>query len=134
MLTPVERWSLPATGLDHVALRSSDLARSRAFYLDVLGLTLAVERPELFIVRVGGELVGVLGPGARSPANDAFTPFRVGLDHLALRTRDEDALHAAAAALTARGVEHTGVRVNPVRGNAYLAFRDPDGIALQLCV
>lgn len=127
-------WSLHASGIDHVALRSTDLARSRRFYVDVLGLPVAVERPNLFIVRAGDALVGVIGPDARSPATDAFSPFRVGLDHVALRARNEAELHVTAAALTARGVEHSGVRVNELRGNAYLAFKDPDGIAWQLCV
>lgn len=126
--------ALPAIGLDHIALRASDLARSRHFYVDVLGLPLVLERPSLFIVRAGAELVGVLGSDPRAPANDAFSPFRIGLDHVALRARSEADLHATAAALTARGVPHTGVRINEVRGNAYLAFRDPDDIAWQLCV
>lgn len=124
--------ALRVSGLDHVALRSADLARARHFYLDVLALPLVVERPGLFIVRIGDALLGVIGPDERTAPDDAFDPFRVGLDHVALRVRDDAELHAAATALDARGVQHTGVRINPVRGNAYLAFKDPDGIAWQL--
>lgn len=135
LTTPhVEPWSLRTAGLDHIALRCTDLARSRRFYVELLALPLAVERPNLFIVRAGDGLVGVIGPDPRTPADDIFSPFRVGLDHVALRVGTEAELHAAAAALSARGVEHTGVKINEVRGNAYLAFKDPDGIAWQLCL
>lgn len=130
----VEPWSLKACGLDHIALRCTDLARSRRFYVEVLALPVVVERPNLFIVRAGDSLVGVVGPDSRTPAGDIFSPIRVGLDHVALRVRAEAELHAAAAALSERGVEHTGVRINQVRGNAYVAFKDPDGIAWQLCL
>lgn len=124
---------IATTGLDHVALRSTDLARSRHFYVDVLGFPLLLERENLFIMRAGDALVGVVGPHERTPEGDVFAPFRVGLDHIALRCESERELHRTAAALTALGIENTGVKVNPIRGNRYVAFKDPDRIAWQLC-
>jgi catechol 2,3-dioxygenase-like lactoylglutathione lyase family enzyme len=121
------------SGLDHVALRSSDLERSRRFYVDVLGFPPVVSREGLLIVKAGDSLIGIVGPDARTPLDDAFSPFRLGLDHVALRCDDEAELHRVAAALTAAGVEHTDVRVSPTRGNKYVAFKDPDRIAWQLC-
>lgn len=128
--TPV----IEASGLDHLALRVTDLARSRRFYVDMLGFPIVVESERLLIVQVGDALVGCVGPDGDMPDRDRFSPHRVGLDHLAARCADEASLQRVAAALTAAGVEHTGIRVNPVRGNRYVAFRDPDGIAWQVAV
>lgn len=125
---------IETSGLDHLALRVTDLARSRRFYAEVLGLPIVVESERVFIMQVGDTLVGCVGPDGDMPDRDRFSPHRVGLDHLAARCADETSLQRVAAALTAAGVEHTGIRVNPVRGNRYVAFRDPDGIAWQVAV
>jgi hypothetical protein len=54
------------------------------------------------------------------------------LDHLALACRDEAGLHKAASALTAAGVEHSGVKAEPsLAGRKYIAFKDPDRIAWE---
>ena len=112
-------------------MRCSDLARARRFYGDVLGFPILRAEP-ILIFQAGSAVVAMKGPEAASPAGDAFNPFRIGLDHLALACREEAELHSAAAGLTASGVEHTGVKADPtLAGRKYIAFKDPDRIAWE---
>lgn len=46
----------------------------------------------------------------------------------------EKALSAWVARLDAAGVPHSGIQVTPATGSALVAFRDPDGIQLELYV
>src|SRR5260370_35446989 len=86
-----------ATGeIHHLRLTVTDLERSRSFYTNLLGFTVAVESPEatdpqsaamaalLFggIVMIRGNLLLGLRPVAR--AGDAFVEDRIGLNHLSL--------------------------------------------------
>ena len=124
--------SIKTTGVHHLALRSTDLARARVFYIDRLGFPLLMEAPELFLFLAGGTAIGVRGPAEGTAAGDAFDPFRVGLDHVALGCTDEGELRRVAEALTAAGIENTGVKMDPTLAKLYVAFRDPDGIKWEL--
>jgi catechol 2,3-dioxygenase-like lactoylglutathione lyase family enzyme len=119
---------LRTRGVHHLALRVTDLARAKVFYVDRLGFPLLMETPELFLFAAGGTAFGVRGPAAETDPADAFTPFRVGLDHVALACDDEAELRRVAAALAAAGVENTGVKLDETLQKNYVAFRDPDGI------
>jgi len=119
-------------GVHHVALRVTDLARAKVFYIDRLGFPLLAETPELFLFAAGGTAFGVRGPTADTETTDTFSPFRVGLDHVALGCEDEDELRRVAAALNAAGVENTGVKLDEMLQKNYVAFRDPDGIKWEL--
>jgi uncharacterized glyoxalase superfamily protein PhnB len=55
----------------------------------------------------------------------------VGLDHLALTCTEEPELERVAAALTAAGVQNTGVKLDTTLNKKYVAFKDPDGIAWE---
>jgi glyoxylase I family protein len=118
-------------GIHHIALRSSDLLRSKRFYAVTLGFPLILERENLFIFLAGSTAIGVRGPEAATPKGDAFSPFRVGLDHLALACAEEAELERVAVALTAAGVDNTGVKLDPTLNKQYVAFKDPDGIAWE---
>lgn len=72
------------------------------------------------------------GWDAATPAGDAFSPFRVGLDHLALGCAEEAELERVAAGLSAAGVANTGVKLDLTLNKKYVAFKDPDGIAWEL--
>ena len=76
--------------------------------------------------------IGARGPEVQTPAGDAFTPFRVGLDHIALACADESELERVTAALTDAGVDNTGIKLDPALGKRYVAFKDPDRIAWEL--
>ena len=119
-------------GLHHVALRSTDIARSRVFYIERLGFPVLLENGEIFTFSAGGNVVAVRGPDAQTVANDMFSPFRFGLDHIALTCVDEDELRRAAGELTAAGINNTGVQVDATLGTQYVAFKDPDGISWEL--
>ena len=118
-------------GVHHVALRSSNLERSRKFYIDTLGFEVLLEVPNLFLFLAGNTAIGVRGPEADSPKGDTFNPYRVGLDHLALGCEDESELERVAAALKDAGVENTGVKFDQALGKNYVAFKDPDRISWE---
>src|SRR5258708_36495509 len=101
-----------ATGeIHHLRLTVTDLERSRSFYTNLLGFTVAVESPEatdpqsaamaelLFggIGMIRGNLLLGLRPVAR--AGDAFDEGRAGLDHLSFSVPSRDDLVRAAAVL-----------------------------------
>jgi glyoxylase I family protein len=120
---------IQTAGLHHVALRSTDLARSRVFYVERLGFPVLLEDRDSFIFGAGANAVAVCGPVAHTDVNDAFSPFRVGLDHLALACVDEGELRRVTGELTAAGINNTGVKVDATLGKKYVAFKDPDGIS-----
>jgi glyoxylase I family protein len=141
MLPPV----ITTTGLHHIRLTVTDIARSRAFYTDVVGLNVLVESPgdasdpavradqsQLYggVILGGGAFVLGLRPVA-DPA-DRFEPDRVGLDHLSFTVATRAELDAAAERLEAAGVTHGEVTELPTFGIAVLSFDDPDGIQLEL--
>lgn len=124
--------NIKTTGIHHVALRSSDMERSKRFYTETLGFELALETPELFLFLAGGAAFGVRAPNEQTPDGDKFNPFRVGLDHIALACDDEAELERVAKALTEAGVENTGVKTDATLGKPYVAFKDPDRISWEL--
>lgn len=119
-------------GVHHVALRSIDLERSRAFYGELLGFPIVLEAPGMFIFVAGNTAIAVRGPVDGTPAGDRFDPFRVGLDHIALGCEDEAELERVAGALDRAGVDHTGIKLDQTLGKRYVAFKDPDRIAWEL--
>jgi catechol 2,3-dioxygenase-like lactoylglutathione lyase family enzyme len=123
---------ISTAGVHHIALRSTDLARSRAFYADTLGFPVVLDAPGLFLFLAGATAVGVRGPDADTPDGDVFSPFRAGLDHLALACASEQELERVSKALREAGVESTGIKTDPVLNRRYVAFKDPDRIAWEL--
>ncbi|MBF6190018.1 VOC family protein [Nocardia implantans] len=136
---------IETTGTHHIRLTVTDIARSRAFYRDVLGFPIAAESPgspddpavrtdpmRLFggvVFQANGMLLG-LRPVA-DPA-DRFDSERVGLDHLSFTVPARDDLVAAAARLSEAGIEHGEITEMADFGIAILSFSDPDGIHLEL--
>lgn len=122
---------MTTSGVHHVALRVSDFARARRFYTETLGFPVLLETPDLFLFAAGGTPIAIRAPDAATPDGDRFTPFRVGLDHVALACSDEAELERVAAALAAAGIDNTGVKLDPAIGKRYVAFKDPDRIAWE---
>ncbi|MBF6226046.1 VOC family protein [Nocardia abscessus] len=136
---------IETTGTHHIRLTVTDIARSRAFYQDVLGFPIAAESPgspddpavrtdpmRLFggvVFQANGMLLG-LRPVA--VATDRFDSERVGLDHLSFAVPARDDLVAATARLAEAGIEHGEIKEMADFGIAILSFSDPDGIHLEL--
>ncbi|MEN5264496.1 VOC family protein [Stenotrophomonas sp. TWI587] len=124
--------------IDHVVLRVQDLPRAVRFYRDVLGCTVARERPSLGMVHLhAGEsmidLVSVDGPlGVKGGA----APGREGrnVDHLCLRVEPFDEAdvraHLEGQQLTLEGKAE---RNYGAEGDGLsLRLRDPDGNLVEL--
>ncbi|MGF1671634.1 MAG: bleomycin resistance protein, partial [Balneolaceae bacterium] len=62
---------------------------------------------------------------------DAFDPFRVGVDHLALACEDESELSRVAGELDKANVWSTGVKTGPTLNKKYVVFKDPDRISWE---
>src|SRR5436190_6049378 len=118
-------------GIHHLALRSSDLPRARAFYGGTLGWPIVIETADLFIALAGATAIAVRGPAPGTPGGDRFDPSRVGLDHVALACAQEAELERVAAGLEAAQVPSTGLTFDPLLQRRYVAFKDPDGIAWE---
>ena len=120
-------------GLNHVIITVSNTAQSRAFYDDLLGFDITVieEDPDKsFFFACGG--VKFFFFLSRQPiANDRFSEFRIGLDHLSFTAPDMEFLQEMANKLIAAGVDTNGVEQFIHTGNWYIAFRDPDNIQLE---
>ena len=123
--------NIKTTGAHHIALRSTNLARSKRFYAETLGFPVVAEVPNLFLFMAGGTAFGVRGPENGTPSDDTFNPFRVGLDHIALGCEDEQELERVADALQEAGIENTGVKLDETLGKKYVAFKDPDRISWE---
>ncbi|AWI84889.1 hypothetical protein CEW88_13980 [Alloyangia pacifica] len=121
-------------GLHHVALICGDYARSRAFYVDLLGLEVIAEthRAERdswkldLAVPGGGQLELFSFP---DPPERPSRPEAKGLRHLAFRVAD---MAEAVLWLETAGVEVEPVRIDPLTGKRFTFFADPDGLPLEL--
>jgi len=123
--------NIKTIGVHHVALRSTDMERSKRFYIETLGFKFLMETPDLFLFQAGNSVFGVRAPDAETSGADTFNPFRVGLDHIALTCEDEAELERVAKALTEAGIENTGTKMDETLGKRYVAFKDPDRIAWE---
>ncbi len=117
---------VPIGGLHHIALRTNNHAAARAFYVDTLGFTPEIDAPAFLQFRIGSVSVRIQAPTDQTPAGDVFTPHRTGLDHLAIACDSRVELDRIAAALSAAGVENTGVKMDEWFQTPYIAFKAPD--------
>jgi len=123
--------NIKTSGIHHVALRVTDLQKSKQFYIDTLGFQTVLDSPAFFIFLAGGTAIGILGPDVSTQNDDQFSPFRVGLDHLSFVCDAEVELERVATALEDLGITNTGVKIDETLGKKYVAFKDPDKISLE---
>ncbi|MBN8866905.1 MAG: VOC family protein [Solirubrobacterales bacterium] len=109
------------TGLDFIGIPSTDADRSRAFYIDTLGLT--PDDNAQYEFWVGDTCFGIWEP---EKAGREFSPQKNA--HLALHVDD---IEAARSDLEAKGVSFLGDTFDT--GVCFMAiFADPDGNDLML--
>ena len=121
---PAMAGAAPATDIGHVHLQVSDLERTRAFYVDVLGLDLMAEFPGQAGFFASGGYHHHLGAntwhsrhGTAAPKNHA------GLERIVFNVTPEE-LDKARLRLTEQGHQVSG-------GENELIVSDPDGIELR---
>ncbi len=121
-------------GTHHVAVICSDYARSKRFYVDVLGLQVVSEayRAE----RGSYKLDLRLADGTQielfsfpTPPPRPNYPEACGLRHLAFAVADLD---VAVAHLTIHAIAVEPVRMDEHTGKRFTFFADPDGLPLEL--
>lgn len=130
-----ERLMPQITGYHHLNVTVTDVARSAAWYTEVLGFTTVKEFERDGYIKVvmahpgSRTMFGLTGHGARA-SGDVFTEFRTGMDHVAFTVKDGAELDAWKAHFERLGVTHSEIKPS-VMGNL-IAFRDPDNIQYEV--
>lgn len=119
------------TGLHHVAFRCADFAITKNFYQNILGFPLALDTEEILGFIAGNVFIGFKKAAPVYAGGGVFTPFNIGLDHVALACETEEELHRVAKELSVHGVENTGIKIDSVGAKSYVAFKDPDRISWE---
>jgi glyoxylase I family protein len=123
-------------GVAHLGLSVTDLARSTAFYCDVLGAQVMFEAHDAgsfrrVVVRLGSHAIDI----NEFPSNNniGFDAAHTGLDHLAFAAPSRESLDEWARWLDANDVARSAIRDIPAEqyAGALFDFVDPDGIQLE---
>ena len=117
--------------IHHICLRSMDFDVTKKFYGDTLGWKLVIDKPDLIIYLTGSVFVAFKKAEPRDKRYSSFSPFEVGLDHIAITCETEEELHQFTKKITAAGVENTGVKMDTALKKLYVAFKDPDRISWE---
>jgi metallothiol transferase len=115
---------IEVSGIDHVALRVSDVERSARFYEEHLGAAVRSRSSSAIFMDVGSQWIALFGPGVRSTG---FAPAAPGLDHLSFQPTSARSFEERTAVLREHGLDPQSP---PGSGRVY--FKDPDGMILQL--
>jgi catechol-2,3-dioxygenase len=120
--------------LTHVALTVRDLTVSAPWYAALFDAEPVIDEdtdPDMHhtVHLIGNTtLIGLHQHRAPAPV-ERFSEFRVGLDHVAFGCADRGELEKWARRLDELGIDHSAIKDAPYGSG--LAFRDPDGIALE---
>jgi catechol 2,3-dioxygenase-like lactoylglutathione lyase family enzyme len=114
-------------GLDHINIRTADLQRTRAFFMEVLGLEEgwrpAFDFPGAWLYADGKDVVHLVEVGETPPASR-----RSSLDHFAFAIDD---FEAAKAALDRHGITYRPT-ASPEGDIRQLFLTDPSGVTIEL--
>ena len=117
---------MPIMQCHHIAVRTPDFVRAKAFYTETLGFPIVGNIPgkDIVFINIGGTTIELM----QGPAPAKWERPGAGFMHLAFEVEDVDATYAS---LVTKGVEFF---VQPTNvGDIRLAFfRDPDGNELEL--
>jgi catechol 2,3-dioxygenase-like lactoylglutathione lyase family enzyme len=123
------------TGLFHVAIKTNDLARTRRFYLDILGLT-EVPRPDfgypgawIGVPLPGGQAIIHIYAGGPALGRDGVAPVgSAAIDHVSVSAIG---FHDFVDRFTAHGLDFREFVV-PGTTLWQLFIYDPSGVQLEL--
>ena len=116
------------TRIGHVQLRVSDIARSTAFYRDVLGFDVVAQMPLMSYLTAGDEDQHIVLDARRGRSRPPAGSH--GRHYVAIRLPDKDALADAFARLVAARHPVDGAKGG---GDAIsMHLRDPDGNGVRL--
>jgi glyoxylase I family protein len=120
--------------LNHVAVTVRDLAVSAPWYRELIGFDPILDEDtdagfrHIVYALPNGTIFG-LHLHTVGGADQPFSEFRAGLDHVGFGCASRSELEAWVERLDALGIGHGGI-VDAAYGSG-LSFRDPDGIALE---
>jgi glyoxylase I family protein len=119
--------------LNHVALTVRDLGISAPWYEALFGAAPVIDEdtdPDMHhtVFMAGNTLVGLHQHTKLAP-DEAFSEYRVGLDHVSFGCATRGELEEWAVRLDELGIEHAAIK--DAGYGSGLSFRDPDGIALE---
>jgi glyoxylase I family protein len=124
------------SGTHHISLNVHDPERSEQWYADVLNFSrLGAYSGDGFHRIIMHHPSGIVLGLSRHQHPEADVPFserRTGLDHLAFQVGGREQLEAWIARFDAHGVDHSEMKPAAIPGTFLVAFRDPDGIQLEL--
>ena len=120
--------------IHHIAIICSDYERSKAFYLDVLGLEVIREvyREERQSYKLDLGLNGHYVLELFSfpdPPKRPSRPEALGLRHLAFEVDD---IESEVRRLEEKGVQVEPIRVDAFTGKRFTFFSDPDDLPIEL--
>ena len=120
--------------MHHVAVICSDYARSKSFYVDLLGLrvvreTYRRERDSYKLDLAVGDHTMIELFSFPSPPARVSRPEAAGLRHLAFEVENIDEVFGY---LRGHGVECEPVRVDEMTGKRFTFFRDPDALPVEV--
>ena len=120
--------------IHHVAIICSDYAKSKRFYVELLGFEVIREvyredrRSFKLDLRVGDryqiELFSFPNPPSR-----LSSPEACGLRHIAFEVQD---VKKSARRLSGLGVEVEPIRIDEATNKSFTFFRDPDGLPIEI--
>jgi glyoxylase I family protein len=118
----------------HIALICAEFERSKHFYTEIMGFsiikeTYRAERDSYKLdLALNGEYLIELFTFPSPPPRPS-QPEAAGLRHLAFAVED---IEANIAWLNQNGVATEPIRIDPITGNRFTFFADPDGLPLEL--
>jgi glyoxylase I family protein len=115
------------TSLDHLVFRVASIPATERFYTALLGAP--AHATDAFLVYTVGltRLFFTLAPSQP----EAFDKDKIGLNHLAFSTQTLAELETIATQLTASGIEHSGIKLDPHGQKNYIWLNDPDGFRVE---
>ena len=124
------------SGIAHLQLCVSDMAKSQPFYsklLGAMGMTPVME-DKSFYYCIGGKTGVAITPAAEAYRSSAFTQGAVGLHHVCFRAKSRDdveSFYKIACELGATIIRKPE-ESNYAPGYYSTLFEDPDGIRIEI--